>query len=489
MASIVPGYEYDIFISYRQKDNRHDGWVTEFVDNLKGELESTFKEEIRVYFDIDPHNGLLETHDVDDSLREKLKCLIFIPIISRTYCDPKSFAWEHEFKSFVRQASQDQYGLKVKLANGNVVSRVLPVRIHNLETSDIKLCESVLGGVLRSVDFTYKSPGVNRPLRSKEEKPQDNLNNTLYRDQINKVANSVEEIIQGLRSVPASGEAEKTHDQEQETIARSNIDKALRTRPVKFSWLNITLTVLGISILTTILIWLKTPAKDNSKDLKSEEILDKAIRICDPYNHWDNYYGKVHLIHVKLDGNIDADEIIEIQTSERFYKCTSVFSSGNRIVKGIKNGEYLREINGNSNPGEDQIKEHNLNNESIDKWKEFHYCHFGLLMNLKTSGLVLDDMVKITKFNGVNCLTLDFTCDTARIKFDSFKELKNWKIYIDPVTYSIKGWGVDGIMGMKGYAVFTGNLRINGIDMPLIKTYYSSSDSTFLAIDIFTYAK
>ena len=101
MASLIPGYKYDIFISYRQKDNKHDGWVTEFVNNLKGELESTFKEEISVYFDINPHDGLLETQDVDASLKEKLKCLIFIPIISRTYCDPRSFAWEHEFKVFV----------------------------------------------------------------------------------------------------------------------------------------------------------------------------------------------------------------------------------------------------------------------------------------------------------------------------------------------------------------------------------------------------
>ena len=46
MASILPGYEYDIFISYRQKDNKYDGWVTEFVDDLKRELEATFKEDI-----------------------------------------------------------------------------------------------------------------------------------------------------------------------------------------------------------------------------------------------------------------------------------------------------------------------------------------------------------------------------------------------------------------------------------------------------------
>jgi TolB-like protein len=194
MPSIIEGYSYDIFISYRQKDNKHDGWVSEFVDNLKGELESTFKEEISVYFDINPHDGVLETHDVEASLKNKLKCLIFIPIISRTYCDPKSFAWEHEFKAFVEQANQD-FGLKVCLPNGNVASRVLPVRIYDLEANDIKLCESILGGGLRSVEFIYKEPGVNRPLRANEENPHDNLNHTIYRNQINKVANSIKDII------------------------------------------------------------------------------------------------------------------------------------------------------------------------------------------------------------------------------------------------------------------------------------------------------
>jgi len=126
MASLIPGYEYDIclrlsygrqvFISYRQKDNKHDDWVTEFVDNLKEELESTFKEEISVNFDINPHDGLLETHDVDESLKNKLKCLVFIPIISRTCCDPKSFAWEHEFRAFVEQASHSKI-LQLNLNN------------------------------------------------------------------------------------------------------------------------------------------------------------------------------------------------------------------------------------------------------------------------------------------------------------------------------------------------------------------------------------
>ena len=42
MASILPGYEYDIFISYRQNDNRNGG-VTEFLDLLKTELAATIK--------------------------------------------------------------------------------------------------------------------------------------------------------------------------------------------------------------------------------------------------------------------------------------------------------------------------------------------------------------------------------------------------------------------------------------------------------------
>jgi TolB-like protein/tetratricopeptide (TPR) repeat protein len=195
MSSLVPGYEYDIFISYRQKDNKYDGWVTGFVANLKSELDATFVEEISVYFDINPEDGLLENHDVNDSLKEKLKCLVFIPVISRTYCKAGSFAWENEFKAFVELAKEDQFGLKVKLQNGNVASRVLPVRIYDLSSNEVELCEAVTEGVLRGIDFVFKAPGVNRPLRAHEDHPADNINKTYYRDQINKVANSIKEII------------------------------------------------------------------------------------------------------------------------------------------------------------------------------------------------------------------------------------------------------------------------------------------------------
>jgi tetratricopeptide (TPR) repeat protein len=227
MTSLIEGYNYDIFISYRQKDNKHDGWVTTFVENLKGELESTFKEDISVYFDENPHDRLQDTHNVNKSLEGKLKCVVFIPILSQTYCDPASYAWQFEFMPFLRMTEDDRFGRDVKLKNGNVASRILPVRIHDLDPEDVRLFEKETGNVLRAIDFIFRTAGgVNRPLVANEDHPNDNLNKTYYRDQINKVAIAIKEIIGGLKaeSVPNGKNNESSrglidnHAVEEETL-------------------------------------------------------------------------------------------------------------------------------------------------------------------------------------------------------------------------------------------------------------------------------
>jgi len=53
-----------------------------------------------------------------------------------------------------------------------VANRVLPVHIHDLENDDIKLCESLLGGILRGLEFIYAEPGVNRPLKPDDDENQ-----------------------------------------------------------------------------------------------------------------------------------------------------------------------------------------------------------------------------------------------------------------------------------------------------------------------------
>ena len=283
MASLIAGYEYDIFVSYRQKDNKHDGWVSEFVENLKGEIESTFKEEVSVYFDINQNDGLLETHDVDASLKDKLKCLIFVPIISRTYCDPKSFAWEHEFKAFIDLASKDQFGLKVKLPGGNVANRVLPVQIHDLNTGDREIIEAELGGYLRGIEFIYKEPGVNRPLMPNEDHPDNNLNKTFYRNQINKVSNALKEIIDGLRNPDHPGKQVTETHAKWKPPDRNN----LRTKIFSGSMIMLALIVAGYFIIP--------------KLIKPKEQIEKSIAVL-PFKLLSDEHEKQYL----ADGVMDA---------------------------------------------------------------------------------------------------------------------------------------------------------------------------------------
>jgi adenylate cyclase len=258
MSSIQPGFEYDIFISYRQKDNKGDRWVSEFVDALKTELESTFKEEISVYFDINPHDGLLETHDVNASLKEKLKCLVFIPIISQTYCDSKSFAWQHELVAFNKMAKEDQFGRDIRLAGGNVASRILPIKIHDLDPEDKTLLENELGGVLRCIEFIYKESGVNRPLKLADYK-NDNQNKTDYRNQVNKIANAIKEIICGLKN-PSSPIAVPTRKDS------SNISKS-KTEPFE------SIAVLPFANMSN------DPDQEFFSDGMSEEIINMLAQV------------------------------------------------------------------------------------------------------------------------------------------------------------------------------------------------------------------
>ena len=118
--------------------------MSTFVEALKTELEATFKEDISVYFDENPHDRLQETHNVDKSLEGKLKFLIFIPILSQTYCDPYSYAWQYEFLAFNKLAKEDRFGRDIKLRNGNYASRGL--------TNYTSLTPSVAGTISRKLD-------------------------------------------------------------------------------------------------------------------------------------------------------------------------------------------------------------------------------------------------------------------------------------------------------------------------------------------------
>ncbi len=200
LGSIIPGYDCDIYVSYRYNDNQYAGWVTEFVERLKQELSATLKDKLTIFFDSQPESRLQNA--------QPIKSLIFIPIVSQTYCDTQSIVWKNEFSNFLSGSKTDSIGPTIKLVNGNLVSRVMPVKIHDVDTDDIKLLEGQLSGALRSIDFIYREDGVNRPLSPRDDEKYSAVQRPMYRNQINKLANSVKEIIVGIKMVDKAASSE-----------------------------------------------------------------------------------------------------------------------------------------------------------------------------------------------------------------------------------------------------------------------------------------
>ena len=253
--------------------------------------------------------GCLETHDVNASLKEKLKCLIFIPIISQTYCDPQSFAWQYEFIAFNKMAKEDQFGRNIKLTGGNIASRILPIKIHDLDTEDKALLENELGGVLRAIDFIYKASGVNRPLKPNDERTE-NLNHTYYRDQINKVAHAVKEIISAL----------KKHNQQDGEV----LTEVIKPKPEKQKNLKPRILIISTIIFALIVLgYFFIP-----KLFKLSEPLDKSIAVL-PFINLSNDPEQEYFSDGMVDEILDrlfkiGDLKVIPRTSSMRYKNTKI---------------------------------------------------------------------------------------------------------------------------------------------------------------------
>ena len=98
---LLPGYEYDIFISYRQNDNRYDGWVTGSVSNLKAELEATMKGKVNVYFDETQKDRLLGKSQRGRVPLPKFTRHSRFPSCPKPIATRESFAWNQEFLAFL----------------------------------------------------------------------------------------------------------------------------------------------------------------------------------------------------------------------------------------------------------------------------------------------------------------------------------------------------------------------------------------------------
>ncbi len=125
--ALIPGYEYDIFISYVHADNEsetfeEDGWIDQFYKYLDTKLNKHSRN-IKIWWD---SKNLDRSEVFDNSIAEAIdKSAIMICLYSRLY--PQSEYCLKELEHFHKKAEKEKVGLTV----GNR-SRIIPVFLSNI---------------------------------------------------------------------------------------------------------------------------------------------------------------------------------------------------------------------------------------------------------------------------------------------------------------------------------------------------------------------
>ena len=104
---VVPGFKYDLFISYAHQNDRPWGWVSEFIKTLKAELENKSRD-FKVWWD----PGLRTGEDFNDAIAEAISgSAVFLSVLSPAYGD--SSYCKLEMEQF-RNLQHRKFGLKVR---------------------------------------------------------------------------------------------------------------------------------------------------------------------------------------------------------------------------------------------------------------------------------------------------------------------------------------------------------------------------------------
>lgn len=125
--ALIPGYEYDIFISYVHADNEsetfeEDGWIDQFYKYLDTKLNKHSRN-IKIWWD---SKNLDRSEVFDNSIAEAIdKSAIMICLYSRLY--PQSEYCKKELEHFYEKVAKEKVGMNV----GNR-SRLIPVFMSNI---------------------------------------------------------------------------------------------------------------------------------------------------------------------------------------------------------------------------------------------------------------------------------------------------------------------------------------------------------------------
>jgi len=159
---------------------------------------------------------------------------------------------------------------------------------------------------MRPIDFVYSSSGVNRPLRPADDE-------VLFRNQINKVANAIKEIISGMKAQHGGGEVHED--------IKDRPDIVEDQRPVRKGPVGMWKPVLGMAtlLLAALLVWFFMPSSAGASLGENASIAVIPFNNYTNQEQYDNYgLGFSSEIRSQLAKSNVFETIISEQSTIRF---------------------------------------------------------------------------------------------------------------------------------------------------------------------------
>ena len=168
-----------------------------------------------------------------------------------------------------------------------------------------------------------------------------------------------------------------------------------------------------------------------AQTMTSQQLLDKSIKYHDPKGKWNE--AKLTL-EIKQDTPKRPDRFTTavIDNKRMDFSMTDKVES-KTTARIWKEGKCSYELNGNKNPSQEEIEKHKLTCDRTKMMHGYYMYLYGLPMKLKDAGTIIHDEVKVTTFQGKECLSFKVT-----YKEDVGKD--TWYFYFHPKTYALIGY-------------------------------------------------
>lgn len=208
-----------------------------------------------------------------------------------------------------------------------------------------------------------------------------------------------------------------------------------------------------------------------SQSLSGPEILQRTLAYHDPAGSWSGFEGQLQLKGSFSFGK-DIETRIRIDLPRAYYEAIRSVS-GHKILTRVDRNACSAEVDGSNRLTAETVEAFRLDCESIMDLRNFHLSYLGLPMILQSPDYQVDPLASQIQLKGRSFLLLSI--------FAQKGEMETLDHYlINPETYALEGYIPDTDEGEPVYALFEGEILIQGIRMPQKRRWYTLEGKSIL---------